>query len=66
MTEISDNRVETDEERLYKNFTGKLSNFLIGEDLNVDLLSPESVITPPMQSSDKVPYNLRLNLTKDL
>ena len=31
-TEISEARIETDEELNVKNFTGKLSNYLIGED----------------------------------
>lgn len=31
-TDLSEQRIETDEELNVKNFTGKLSNYLIGED----------------------------------
>ena len=73
---MSEQRVDTDEEIMHKNFTGKLSNFLIGEDLPQEYndIYLGSVPTPPIitnqsslqASEERKPHNLRLNLPRDL
>jgi hypothetical protein len=37
-TEDSELDIESDEEIINKNFTGKLSNYLVGESMNEDIL----------------------------